>query len=102
MTFQYLPTINGKLSAQFHVGRSRLIEMMAFMFFFNFLLKQLIKFVLNKKGDIGMSSADPPDWFDRSAGAAYVNQPCGENFLSLACDHDGENTQVGVLISNSY
>ena len=33
-----------------------------------------------KKGDIGMSSADPPDRFDRSAGAAHVNQPCGENF----------------------
>ena len=38
----------------------------------------------NKKGDIGMSSADPPDRFDQSAGAAHVNQPCGENFLSLA------------------
>ena len=37
-----------------------------------------------------MSSADPPDWFDWSAGAAYVNQPCGDNFLSLACAHDGE------------
>ena len=37
-----------------------------------------------------MSSADPPDKVDRSAGAANVNQPCGENFLSLACDHDGE------------
>ena len=37
-----------------------------------------------------MSSADPPDRFDRSAGAAYVNQPCGDNFLSLACAHDGE------------
>ena len=46
--------------------------------------------VLLKKGDIGMSSADPPDRFDRSAGAAYVNQPCGDNFLSLACVHDGE------------
>ena len=43
-----------------------------------------------KKGDIGMSSADPPDRFDRSAGAADVNQPCGDNFLSLACAHDGE------------
>ena len=44
----------------------------------------------NKKGDIGMSSADPPDQFDWFAGAAQINQPCGENFLSLACDHDGD------------
>ena len=37
----------GKLSAQFHVGRSRLIEMVGFMPFFNFLLEQLLKFFLN-------------------------------------------------------
>ena len=37
-----------------------------------------------------MSSADPPDRFDQSAGAAHVNQPDGENFLSLACDHYGD------------
>ena len=38
---------NGRLSRQFHVGRSRLIEMVAFLsFFFNFLRKQLLKFVL--------------------------------------------------------
>ena len=41
-----------------------------------------------------MSSADPPDRFDWCAGAAHVNQPCCENFFSLACDqscdHDGD------------
>ena len=48
MTFQCLVTINGKLSAQFHVGRSRLTEMVGLInVFFNFLPKQLIKFVLN-------------------------------------------------------
>ena len=46
--------------------------------------------MLLRKGDIGMSSTDLPDRFDRSAGAAHVNQPCRENFLSLACDHDGD------------
>ena len=47
--------------------------------------------VWRKKGDIGMSSADPPNRFDRSAGAAHVNQPCGEIFFLWAklCDHDG-------------
>ena len=38
-----------------------------------------------------MSSADPPNRFDRSAGAAHVNQPCGEIFFLWAklCDRDG-------------
>ena len=38
----------GKLSAQFHVGRSRLIEMVTFiLFFFYFLLKQLLNVFSN-------------------------------------------------------
>ena len=55
----------------------------------------------SKKSDIGMSSADPPDRFDRSAGAAR-HQPCGDNFLSLPVLTMVKNTQVGVLISNLY
>ena len=43
-----------------------------------------------RKGDIRMSSADPPDRLDLSAGAANLHQPCSEIFLSLACDHDGD------------
>ena len=65
-----------------------------------------IKYRSYVEGDIGMSSADPPNRFDRSAGAAHVNQPCGEIFFLWPelCDHDGvKNTSWSlVLTSNSY
>ena len=45
----------GKLSALFHVGRPRLIEMMGITsFFFNLLLEQLLKFVLSIELKLGI------------------------------------------------
>ena len=46
--FNDVPVVSyyGTLSAQFHIGGSRLIEMVGFMLFFYFVLEQLLKCTL--------------------------------------------------------